>query len=117
MAPASPRRSKIASSSRSSPPRMSARAQGSVWTLATGSSSDDTAETSASSLNQVTLASRSGCRWKRKRAAVSNSPMLPEGQPQPEHHLGSAKNPHAIRLLNEPHRDPAGTLGAEHPQP
>src|SRR5918999_2994241 len=49
--------------------------------------------------------------------APSNVPVLPEGQPHPEHHLGSAKDPHAIRLLDEPHRDPTGTLGADHPQP
>ena len=49
--------------------------------------------------------------------APSNVPVLPEGQPHPEHHLGSAKDPHAIRLLDEPHRDPTGALGADHPQP
>src|SRR5215203_868409 len=47
----------------------------------------------------------------------SNIPMLPEGQPHPEHHLGSAKDPHAIRLFDEPHPDPTGALGTDHPQP
>ena len=27
-----------------------------------------------------------------------NIPMLPEGQPYPEHYLGSAKDPHPVRL-------------------
>src|SRR5918995_6935537 len=43
--------------------------------------------------------------------------MLPKGQPHAEHHLGSAKDPHAVRLFNEPHPDPTGALGANHPQP
>src|SRR5215207_3640796 len=47
----------------------------------------------------------------------SNIPMLPKGKPHPENHLGSAKDPHAIRLFNEPHPDPTGALGANHPQP
>jgi hypothetical protein len=47
----------------------------------------------------------------------SNVPMLPKGQPHPEHHLGSAKDPHAIRLFDEPPPDPTGALGADHPQP
>src|SRR5215208_2394862 len=42
--------------------------------------------------------------------------MLPEGQPHTEHHLGCAKDPHAIRLFGEPHPDPAGALGTDHPQ-
>src|SRR5829696_2655397 len=47
----------------------------------------------------------------------SNIPMLPKGKPHPENHLGSAKDPHPIRLFNEPHPDPTGALGANHPQP
>jgi hypothetical protein len=47
----------------------------------------------------------------------SHIPMLPEGQPHPEHHLGGAKDPHPVRLLHEPHPDPAGALGTDHPQP
>src|SRR5215207_11205514 len=43
--------------------------------------------------------------------------MLPEGQPHPEHHLGGAKDPHAIRLLDEPHPDSTGALGTDNPQP
>jgi hypothetical protein len=46
-----------------------------------------------------------------------NIPMLPKGKPHPEHHLGSAKDPHTLRLFNEPRRDPTGALGANHPQP
>ena len=46
-----------------------------------------------------------------------NIPMLPKGQPHPEHHLGSAKDPHAIRPFGEPHPDPTGALGSDHPQP
>jgi hypothetical protein len=49
--------------------------------------------------------------------ARSNIPMLPKGQPHTQHYLGSAKDPHAIRLFNEPHPDPTGALGANHPQP
>ena len=44
-------------------------------------------------------------------------PMLPKGKPHPEHYLGGAKDPHAVRLLDEPHPDPTGALGAYHPQP
>src|SRR5215203_3455372 len=47
----------------------------------------------------------------------SNIPMLLKGQPHPEHHLGSAKNPHPVRLFNEPHPDPTGALGPNHPKP
>jgi hypothetical protein len=43
--------------------------------------------------------------------------MLPQGQPHPEYHLGSAKDPHAIRLFDEPHPDTAGALRADHSQP
>jgi hypothetical protein len=43
--------------------------------------------------------------------------MLPKGQPHPEDHLGSAKDPHPLRLFNEPQPDPTGALGAYHPQP
>jgi hypothetical protein len=46
----------------------------------------------------------------------SHIPMLPEGQPHAEHHLGGAEDPHAVRLFDEPHPDPTGTLGAYHPQ-
>jgi hypothetical protein len=42
--------------------------------------------------------------------------MLPKGQPHAEYHLGSAKDPHALGSLDEPHRDPAGALGADYPQ-
>src|SRR5215218_8641690 len=52
-----------------------------------------------------------------KSSARLNIPVLPKGQPHPEHHLGSAKDPHEVRLFNEPHPDPAGALGANHPQP
>src|SRR5829696_6557229 len=52
-----------------------------------------------------------------KSSARLNIPMLLKGQPHPQHHLGSAKDPHTLRLFNEPHRDPTGTLGAYHPQP
>src|SRR5215203_653245 len=45
-----------------------------------------------------------------------NIPVLPEGQPHSEHHLGSAEDPHPLRLLNKPHPGPAGALGADHPQ-
>src|SRR5215204_893691 len=34
-----------------------------------------------------------------KSSANLNVPMLPEGQPRPEHHLGSAKDPHPPRML------------------
>src|SRR5215212_1155416 len=47
----------------------------------------------------------------------SNIPMLPEGQPHAEHHLGGAEDLHPIWLLGEPLRDPTGTLGTDHPQP
>src|SRR5215207_847930 len=47
---------------------------------------------------------------------TSNIPMLPQGQPHAEHHLGGAKNPHPIRLLDEPHGDPTGTLRADYPK-
>src|SRR5215217_8583823 len=50
-------------------------------------------------------------------SARLNITMLPKGKPYPEHHLGSAKDPHTLRLFNEPHRDPTGALGANHPQP
>src|SRR3712207_445371 len=50
-------------------------------------------------------------------SARSNIPMLLKGQPHTEHHLGSAKDPHPVRLLDEPHPDPTGALGANHPQP
>jgi hypothetical protein len=50
-------------------------------------------------------------------SARLNIPMLPKGKPHSENHLGSAKDPHAIRLFNEPHPDPTGALGANHPQP
>src|SRR5215213_9044740 len=46
----------------------------------------------------------------------SNIPMLPEGQPHAEHHLGSAEDPHPLRLLDKPPPDPAGALGAYDPQ-
>src|SRR5215204_6691722 len=52
-----------------------------------------------------------------KSSANLNIPMLPKGKPHPEHHLGSAKDPHPVRLFNEPHPDPTGVLGANHPQP
>src|SRR5215217_479240 len=52
-----------------------------------------------------------------KSSARLNIPMLLKGKPHPEHHLGSAKDPHTLRLFNEPQRDPTGTLGANHPQP
>src|SRR5215218_8705917 len=52
-----------------------------------------------------------------KSSARLNIPVLPKGQPHPEHHLGSAKDPHEVRLFNEPHPDPTGALGANHPQP
>jgi hypothetical protein len=52
-----------------------------------------------------------------KSSANLNIPMLPKGKPHPEHHLGSAKDPHPVRLFNEPHPDPTGALGANHPQP
>src|SRR5215211_5886996 len=52
-----------------------------------------------------------------KSSARSNIPMLPKGQPHPENHLGGAKDPHAVLLFNEPHPDPTGALGADHPQP
>src|SRR5215212_1956140 len=48
---------------------------------------------------------------------ASSIPVLPEGQPHAEYHLSSAKDPHPIRLLDEPHRGPTGALGADHPQP
>src|SRR5215218_5338059 len=43
--------------------------------------------------------------------------MLPKGKPHPENHLGYAKDPHTIRLFNEPHPDPTSALWAEYPQP
>jgi hypothetical protein len=43
--------------------------------------------------------------------------MLPEGQPHPQHHLGGAKDPHALWLLDEPHPDSTGALGTDNPQP
>src|SRR5215204_7713320 len=52
-----------------------------------------------------------------KSSARSNIPMLPKGQPHAEHHLDGAKDPHPVRLFNEPHPDPTGALGADHPQP
>src|SRR5919112_4948380 len=52
-----------------------------------------------------------------KSSANLNIPVLPKGQPHPEHYLGSAKDPYTLRLFNEPHRDPAGALGTNHPQP
>src|SRR5829696_6057881 len=52
-----------------------------------------------------------------KSYARLNVPMLLKGQPHTEHHLGSAKDPHTLRLFNEPHPDPTGALGANHPQP
>jgi hypothetical protein len=52
-----------------------------------------------------------------KSSARLNIPMLSKGKPHPEHHLGSAKDPHPVRLFNEPHPDPTGALGANHPQP
>jgi hypothetical protein len=48
---------------------------------------------------------------------ASNVPVLPQGQPHAEHHLSGAEDPHAVRLLDEPHPDPAGAPGADHPQP
>src|SRR5215203_1234348 len=41
-----------------------------------------------------------------------NISMLPEGQLHTDHHLGGAKDPHPVRLFNEPHPDPTGALGA-----
>src|SRR5215208_4598220 len=52
-----------------------------------------------------------------KSSARLNIPMLPKGQPHTEHHLGSAKDPHPVRLLDEPHPNPTGALGANHPEP
>src|SRR5829696_8314656 len=52
-----------------------------------------------------------------KSSARLNIPMLPKGQPHTEHHLGSAKDPHPVRLLDEPPPDHASALGANHPQP
>src|SRR5215211_2858183 len=52
-----------------------------------------------------------------KSSANLNFSMLPKGQPHPENHLGSAKDPHTLRIFNEPHRDPAGALGTNYPQP
>jgi hypothetical protein len=48
---------------------------------------------------------------------TSNISVLPQGQPHAEHHLGGAEDPHPVRLLDEPHPDPAYALGADHPQP
>src|SRR5215212_231483 len=45
-----------------------------------------------------------------------NVPILPESQPHTEHDLGSAEDPHPVRLLDEPHPDPACATGADHPQ-
>src|SRR5215212_11374511 len=50
------------------------------------------------------------------RLTCSNVPELPESQPHSEHHLGGAEDPHPVRLLDEPHPDPAYALGADHPQ-
>jgi hypothetical protein len=43
--------------------------------------------------------------------------MLPKCEPYTDHHLGSAKDPHTLRILDEPHPDPTGASGADHPQP
>jgi hypothetical protein len=48
---------------------------------------------------------------------ASSVPVLPQGQPHAEHHLSGAKDPHAVRLLDEPHPDPVGAPGTDHPQP
>ncbi len=47
---------------------------------------------------------------------ASSISVLPEGQPQPEHHLGSAKDPHALRILDELHPEPTGASRSDHPQ-
>src|SRR5215203_5931292 len=52
-----------------------------------------------------------------KSSARSIIPMLPEGQPYAQHYLGSAEDPHPLRLLHKPHPDPTGALEADHPQP
>jgi hypothetical protein len=52
-----------------------------------------------------------------KSSARSNIPMLLKSQPYAQHYLGGSKDPHAVRLFDEPHPDPTGALGAYHPQP